>query len=327
MPHVSTERVPCCPICKSNAKQFWALAHDRLYQTTAQEFEYSKCLDCGSLYQSLRPVNPDIWKCYPNNYGPHGRSHGQKTLTKMPRWLNGIANQLADRIVGAPVFRQRISEIEENLKHTNLMLDFGCGAGKYLDRARKFGCLTVGMDFSPQALEQVRARGHRALPVEESSWEALGVGTVGFVRMNHVVEHLYDPEKVLRMIYSAISPGAILHLSTPNPNGPSAIRYRSSWFSLECPRHIVLIPPERAVLILQSLGYSQIEVLHEPIAKDIVRSWAYTLVDRGILSNNIVGGLAGDGLLNLWFGRQIVAAMKRGEATDRYHIIARKMAS
>lgn len=322
MIHLVTEEISCCPVCKGSAKEFWAAANDRLHRTTEQIFEYSRCLDCGVLYQSIRPVEEDIWKCYPIDYGPHRKNNKRKTLAKVPKWVNVFANRLAERLVGVDAFRQRIAQIEEHLKQVKMMLDFGCGSGKYLDRARKFGCITIGMDFSSHALDQVRSRGHQALPVDDSSWETLGVGTVGFVRMNHVIEHLYDPEKVLRMICRAISRGGILHLSTPNPNGPSANRYRSAWWGLECPRHIVLIPPQRMAEILESVGFSKIEIVHEPLAKDLVRSWAYTRVDRGLLSSSSVEGLAEDGLLNLWFGRMVARALKRGESTDRYHVIA-----
>lgn len=322
MVHLVTEEITCCPVCKGNSKELWATANDRLHQTTEQTFEYSRCLNCEALYQSIRPIQEDIWKCYPDNYGPHRKIHQRKTLAKVPKWLNGLANHLADRLVGVYAFRQRLVQVEEHLKQGMRMLDFGCGAGKYLDRARKFGCITIGMDFSSHALDQVRSSGHQALPVDDSSWETLGIGTVGFVRMNHVIEHLYDPEKVLRMIFRTISPGGILHLSTPNPNGPSANRYRSAWWGLECPRHIVLIPPQRMAEILESAGFSEIEIVHEPLAKDLVRSWAYTRVDRGLLSSSSVEGLAEDGLLNLWFGRIVARALKRGESTDRYHIFA-----
>lgn len=322
MVHLVTETITCCPVCKGDSKEFWATANDRLHHTTEQTFEYSRCLRCEVLYQSIRPVQEDIWKCYPNDYGPHRRMHQRKTLVKVPKWLNGFANRLANQLIGTNAFRQRIGQIEEHLKQVKSMLDFGCGAGKYLDRVRKFGCTTIGMDFSSQALDQVRSRGHQALPVENSSWETLGVGTIGFVRMNHVVEHLYDPEKMLRIIRRVISPGGVLHLSTPNPNGPSAHRYRSAWWGLECPRHIVLIPPQRMVEILESAGFCNIEILDEPLAKDLVRSWAYTRVDRGVLSSSNVEGLAEDGLLNLWFGLIFASAIKRGKSTDRYHVFA-----
>lgn len=320
---ILTERVSCCPACGSSANRFWATAHDRLHQTTSQEFEYSRCLDCHSLFQSLRPAPSEVWKCYPDSYGPHAGVRHRNTLTRLPNGFNRIANRLAERITGVARFRRNISEAEKHLKNAGTMLDFGCGSGKYLDRAKKCGCMTIGMDFSAQALEQVRNRGHKTILVDDEAWNSLGTDTIGFVRMNHVIEHLYQPEQVLKRIFSAMAPDAVLHLSTPNPVGPSATRYRAAWWGLECPRHIVLLPPERMVALLEETGFCQIQVLHEPITKDIVRSWAYTQVDRGVMTNERVEGLADDGLLNLWFSA-VRFTRKRGRGTDRYHVIARK---
>lgn len=322
MDSLITEEVKLCPICMGNSREFWAYAGDRLHQTTRQIFEYSRCLDCDVLYESLRPIQEEIWKCYPLNYGPHGYSQRQKTLIRIPKWLNDLTLKLANRVVGVPSFRREIKKIERHLKEAKRMLDFGCGAGKYLDRAKKFGCVTIGMDFSEVALDQVRARGHQGLTVEHSSWEWLGVGTIDFVRMNHVVEHLYEPRDTLTLVKRILSPSGVLHLSTPNPNGPSASNYRSAWWGLECPRHIVLIPPRQMVELLEAVGFRKIQIIHEPVAKDLVRSWANTYVDRGMLSNNRVEGFAEDGLLNLWFGIRNFAVYKKNISTDRYHVLA-----
>ena len=321
---ITLEEISSCPACGSELSELWSAAHDRLHQTTNQKFEYNRCLGCRSLYESVRPIQEDIWKCYPDNYGPYAIKNSRKTLIWSPKWFNKVTNAFSERIIGISAFRRRIGEIEGRMNQAGVMLDFGCGSGKYLDRAKKYGTKAIGMDFSKQALDQVSARGHRALPVDDSSWDALGEGVVGFVRMNHVIEHLYNPEAILRRIHRAMKPGATLHIATPNPMGPSAEIYRAAWWGLECPRHVVLISPDRVVAILRSLGFSKIEVINEPTAKDLARSWAYTLVDRNLISNEIIEGLAADGLLNLWFSWIIRNKIKRGEPTDRYHIVSVK---
>jgi SAM-dependent methyltransferase len=324
MANIALERTSCCPACNGSESEFWAFARDRLHQTTTQEFEYRKCHACGSLFQSLRPAQADVWQCYPAEYGPHGKQNSDKTWSRLPKLLNSLLNRLAEYIVGAHTFRRRLAELETHLSHAQVMLDFGCGSGKYLDRAKKFGCKGIGMDFSPQAIEQVRARGHTALMVDDESWSSIKDGSIGFVRMNHVIEHLYQPSKVLGKIHTVMSNGAILHVSTPNPAGHSATKYRSAWFGLDCPRHIVLIPPERMLTILHDIGFDQIEIIQDPHPKDLARSWAYSRMDIGRMKGQCVSSLANDGLLNLMFSWRIMLAMKQKKMVDRYHIIARK---
>ncbi|MCQ9378570.1 class I SAM-dependent methyltransferase [Methyloversatilis sp. XJ19-49] len=221
-------------------------------------------------------------------------------------------------------FANWMKSLDKQMAAAGDILDFGCGSGKYLDRARKLGCRTLGMDFSDQALAEVARRGHETMDVSDASWDKLAHRRLKFVRLNHVVEHLYRPRATLGKVFDAMDEGGIIHISTPNPAGPSAARYRSAWWGLECPRHIVLLPPAQLVKLLESLGFRSIEVMQEPVIKDMVRSWAYTRVDRGALSNDRVEGLAGDGLLNCAFALRIRRFFRESGLADRYHVIARK---
>lgn len=323
MSEVQTERASHCPACGASRSRVWASAQDRLYHTTSQVFEYSRCEACQSLFQSLRPVESQVGRCYPDQYGPYA-SVRPKARTYLPRIANKAANHLSERWLGVRGFRKSLAQVDAQLKPGAAVLDFGCGAGKYLDHARQRGCRTIGMDFSEQALREVASRGHRALPVSDDSWAALGADAITLVRMNHVIEHLYRPAEVLRQILGVMAPGGVLHLSTPNPSGVSAAKFADAWWGLECPRHIVLMPPAQARALLEQAGFTDVTVLHEPIVKDLVRSWAYRRVDAGLMPNEQVEGLVDDGLLNLRFTSAVRAWQKEHQATDRYHIIARK---
>ena len=321
---IHSEKVEVCPACGSIEATFWCRAHDRLYHTTDQTFEYRSCNACGTLYQSVRPVESEVWKCYADAYGPHSAKSKQRALFNLPVWVNRGCQKAADLILGQARFQGWIRQVEKSLVKAGDILDFGCGSGKYLDRARKLGCTTLGIDFSPKALEEVARRGHETMPVSEQTWNAIASRKLKFVRMNHVVEHLYDPLRVLRKINNAIDEGGCLHLSTPNPIGPSATRYRDAWWGLECPRHIALIPPAQLEKMLREAGFKSVTIVQEPIAKDLLRSWAFRRVDAGKLKNVDIEGLAGDGLLNLMSAIPMRFSLIRGPHGDRYHVLARK---
>jgi 2-polyprenyl-3-methyl-5-hydroxy-6-metoxy-1,4-benzoquinol methylase len=321
---IGTERTSECPACGDHRNQLWATARDRLYRSTDQEFEYSRCTDCGSLFQSLRPLESDVYRCYTSAYGPHASKHAARTLSHLPASINAMLDRLSRRIVRMDAFSKWMKSVEKKLVAAGNILDFGCGSGKYLDRARKLGCSTLGMDFSGQALAEAARRGHETLDVSEASWSLLAGRRFGFARLNHVVEHLYRPRETLSRVYDALEPQGVIHISTPNPDGPSSGSYGSAWWGLECPRHIVLIPPAQLVKLLESIGFTSIEVMQEPVVKDFVRSWAYTRVDRGALSNECVEGLAGDGLLSCLFALRFRLKMDKTGQADRYHIVARK---
>lgn len=233
-------------------------------------------------------------------------------------------NLWAKRLVGFPAFRLKMEEIDRHITASSMVLDFGCGSGRYLDKVKRMGGSGIGMDFSQQALDQISARGHDGLPVEDASWELLKAKGVDLVRMNHVVEHLFYPKDVLRQIWSVLRPGGILHIATPNPAGYSCSRFRAAWFALDCPRHVVLISPQQMKSLLQEIGFRRIEIIPDPHPKDLVRSWAYERMDRGLMEPRDITAMAFDGLLNLCFGYVLRNAMRRGAQADRYHVVAEK---
>jgi len=324
MHSIQSEKVEMCPACGKTGSAFWCAAHDRLYRTTDQPFEYRRCNECGTVFQSVRPTESEVWKCYSDAYGPHSAMLKQKSLFSLPTWLSRGCQMAADMVLGQARFRAWVKQVEKELVNAGDILDFGCGSGKYLDRARKLGCTTLGIDFSPKALDEVARRGHETMPVSDDTWNAIASRKLKFVRMNHVVEHLYDPLRVLRKIHDAMADGGYLHLSTPNPVGPSASRYGDAWWGLECPRHIALIPPAQVEKMLREAGFRSVTVVQEPIAKDLLRSWAYRRADSGRLKNVNIEGLAGDGLLNLLGAFPIRIALQLTGQGDRYHVLAVK---
>jgi SAM-dependent methyltransferase len=321
---VLTEKIADCPACGGGRSGDWCQAHDRLYHSTAQQFEYRQCLDCETVYQSLRPLESEVWKCYTKEYGPHGAKQDAGRLIPLPEPVNRFLGGLASQNPQQEAFRTWLKALEKRIAQAGSILDFGCGSGKYLDKARKLGCKTVGIDFSPVALEEAGRRGHEVMGVSEDTWARLSGRRFRFVRLNHVVEHLYQPEHTLRKIHSVMDEGATIHLATPNPKGPSATKYRSAWWGLECPRHIALIPPEQMTRILRDIGFSSIEVVQEPAPKDEARSWAYTRADRGKLEGINIEKLADDGLLNLFFTWKSRVSTSRSAQADRYHLVAVK---
>ncbi|KGM41069.1 hypothetical protein JY96_16165 [Aquabacterium sp. NJ1] len=217
-----------------------------------------------------------------------------------------------------------LATIDSKLSNAGTMADFGCGSGTYLVKARKMGCHAIGIDFSPNALAEVQAKGFQALPVSTATWQTLGSNQVGFFRMNHVIEHLYDPIDTLSHIFSALKPGGFLHIATPNPMGNSARKYRENWFGLDCPRHIMLLPPHTCKALLEARGFTNVRFIYDTHPKDIVRSWAYRLEDKyNWRPSQNVTGLASNIWLNYLAGRTVHIKSLTDDG-DRYHITAQK---
>jgi 2-polyprenyl-3-methyl-5-hydroxy-6-metoxy-1,4-benzoquinol methylase len=200
-------------------------------------------------------------------------------------------------------------------------VDFGCGSTAFLDRAAKLGWSPVGVDFTPTVVEAVRAVGHEAYLVDES-WEAIGAGTVHALRLNHVLEHLYDPWDTMRRLADLLSDGGRIHIAVPNPAGVSARWFGRDWNSFDA-RHTILYSPVQAMTFLEELGFTDVRGVHETVAKDIVRSWGYRRARQGRMPRQNVESLAGNVELNALATplAKVAAVLRRA---DRFHLFASK---
>ncbi len=335
---VQVEIILACPNCKSSHLTVWCKGFDRLHRINSQEFTYSKCNNCQLIFLSERPLEEEIYKYYPEDYGPYHASfyisNGQrqtfkkknsllkksfKTLFKISRYINPVVKK---------TFPEKFSHQFEHyyqLPHQNaIILDFGCGSDHFLNQARSRGWNTIGMDFSEKALDSVKRSGHTAvLYGSDNAWANIENNSLDFVRMNHVIEHLYHPQPVLSALHLKMKKGAILHIATPNAASISASLFKSRWRGLECPRHIMLYSPVVLERILKHTGFSANKLIFENITKDFARSLAMYEYEKGYINHSEIEKKMEDFPLasTLYIPSRIAAGLKKA---DRFHAFAVK---
>lgn len=327
--NVKREILTQCPLCASKDFKPFANSYDRLYMLSSQRFEYSSCANCGVVFQSVRPLESEIAKFYPENYGPYA-GH-DRTQAKTP-WIRSISQGI-ERIgqklnsVLRKVTRDRYQKDSKaiyKLPHANAeLLDFGCGSDAFLNRARKLGWKTTGVDFSEFAVEQAIASGHRALLLDSRAWDEIEDQSIDFIRMNHVLEHLYDPKEVMSKLFSKLKPGGRIHIAVPNPGSISALLYRRFWFSLDCPRHIMLYTPKCGTHLLEQLGFKVDKILHEPVTKDSARSAVYVLKSGRLVPHSWVESIIWNPFVEaaLYLPIRVFSSLGKGE---RIHFVCSK---
>ena len=314
---LTTETIKACPVCGGTNLAFWSVATDLWMKITTQEFTYSKCLGCKSLFMSKRPLEGDIGKLYSGDYQPYLHSKTQKSIRLIVTIDKILSRIMATFRNKGLLFKQK--KFYEEVKSSSTFVDFGCGAGKFLNGLK---CKTIGVDFSPLAIESVKKNGHSGCLVDEF-WTTYPDQSVDFLRMNHVVEHLYHPTLTLSKISKKIKPGGKLHIAVPNPEGLSAIFFKKNWYGLECPRHIILYKPATLINLLQQQGFKYFEVYQESISKDFIRSLGFLLSQWGLLQSKNVDALLELKSLDIIFGIPTFLASKFGFG-DRYQIFCTK---
>lgn len=341
MTEIRSERLTACPLCGDRRSRQVCTGRDRQFASGGEAFAYSRCRRCDVVYQSRRPTEERIAAFYPDNYGPYQTAPiAARTDAGSPpqpphfalrsfvrarakRWLLHIAGRLNSAVArrypdALPALLDRIYSPPH--PGANL-LDFGCGSPDFLDRARARGWNTLGADFAEPVVRAVRQAGHAALVCSPEMWEAIPDGSIDVVRMNHVIEHLYHPRETMARLRTKLRPGGRLHLATPNAKSLTFRLFGSRWFSLDCPRHIVLFSPGAVGRLLQRAGFARTTCYQEVLTKDLARSVGYLLQDCGRLDIAGVHAMMNrPALAACLFAPSRLSAM-RG-LSDRFHAVA-----
>jgi SAM-dependent methyltransferase len=131
-------------------------------------------------------------------------------------------SELMDRMLDEEARRTKarkiIAIVEHALGRTDLAgldaLDVGCSAGFIADELASAGARTTGVDIDEPGLARARERFGDRVDFRLARGEALPLPdeSVDLVVLNHIYEHVVDPDAVLADIHRVLRPGGVLYL-------------------------------------------------------------------------------------------------------------------
>jgi SAM-dependent methyltransferase len=100
------------------------------------------------------------------------------------------------------------------------VLDVGCGAGAFLDQARKAGLQTFGLELNPSAAEKARAKGHVIFDrlLHEVPADACP-GGFDLITLFQVLEHVPEPIAAINQAVAHLKPGGYISIAVPSKSG------------------------------------------------------------------------------------------------------------
>jgi len=140
------------------------------------------------------------------------------------------------------------------------ILELGCGAGHPLRRLRAGGFTNMhGADRNASLGDALRASGigFTACDLDE------GVAVTGCyhtILMIYVLEHLADPEGLLRACTKLLVPGGQLLVLTPNAASIGHRIFGRFWAGLHAPRHAWLHRPSTLLAAARALGFEDMSI-------------------------------------------------------------------
>jgi 2-polyprenyl-3-methyl-5-hydroxy-6-metoxy-1,4-benzoquinol methylase len=216
-----------CAICQSTNTGKLLKAFDHL---TGDEFAVFRCTQCDGAFTVPVPANLDRY--YPRSYRNY-RPGSRKIFEFMYR----LQTRRWSRAFGKP----------------GAVLEVGCGHGWMLNGLRSDGWRVFGMERN--AASARFASTQLQLPVMVGDLDALRAEpTFDLIIMHHVLEHLPDPQSILRQCAERLKSGGTLIVCVPNR---ASWQFRASgahWFHLDVPRHLTHFTPACLSHVCESAG-------------------------------------------------------------------------
>lgn len=267
-----------CIVCNSDKKkQVFKNTTDYEYGTCSN-VNFSKCLECGLIFQDPLPQKEIINTFYPENYRNYLPSNGN---------LFSILKKIQFKTLSKKILAQT-----KNSNKDVKILDVGFGNGELLLSLKESGYSNIfGTDFSNKNVQKLKSKG---INVELSDAEK-GLPFVekfDLIIMNNVIEHFLDPVKVLKNCFEKLKANGNLVLITPNTNALEYPIFKEYWAGLHIPRHTFLFDDKNIKQLGESIGFKlkRVYPVSDPGQWSI--SFQNLLQNIGFLKVNLKNGMA-----------------------------------
>lgn len=176
-----------------------------------------------------------------------------------------IERYLEDKEWWNAVYNERYDVLEKHLGgRKGSILDVGSGPGLFLAMGAKLGWRAKGVEPSLKAV--LYSKQELGLDVDNiflNEDTALSLGQFDVVHMGEVLEHLSDPDGMLKITHSLINPGGLLTLIVPNDFNPFQLILRDHvgmepWW-VAPPHHLNYFSHESLRKLVERVGF---EVVH-----------------------------------------------------------------
>jgi 2-polyprenyl-3-methyl-5-hydroxy-6-metoxy-1,4-benzoquinol methylase len=235
------------------------------------DYRLVKCSECSMGYLNPRPSPRVIGRYYSEDYEEYQPPvrHRSEWLTRIKDYLERLV--LAQRNGNPPPLRHWYQKLLATIATPwcapgvdslvglpfvgeGKLLDFGSGSGWYGHRMSQRGWKVTCMDFTSHAAQKVTERFGLPALVGTLPHPDVQPGSFDVITMGCVLEHVHEPQEVVKAAVQALRPGGLLVIAVPNLASWGFRYFGKTWWPLELPRHLLHFTPRTLRLLLQANG-------------------------------------------------------------------------
>jgi SAM-dependent methyltransferase len=226
-----------CPVCGQGNPQEWLRAPDR-FHGRQENYTLLRCPGCSLVWLSQPPAPSEMHRHYTEAYDRLISASGRNAPH---RW------------------RERKKTLAQ-YKQSGALLDLGCSSGSFLQSLPSGSWELSGIEMSAESARNAEASSGAKVFVGEVLEASFAPESFDVITCFDVLEHLYEPRKVMARVAEWLKPGGVFYVLVPNIDSAEARVFGSYWHGLELPRHLFHYSPASLKLLAESAGLEEVSL-------------------------------------------------------------------
>jgi SAM-dependent methyltransferase len=226
-----------CPICGQEGAQEWLRGPDRLHGRQ-DDYTLVRCPACSLVWLSNPPKPSEMYLHYTDAYDKLISAAGRDSHA---HW--GFRKEAVARY-----------------KQSGALLDLGCSSGSFLEFMQSESWKLYGIEMSAEVAKTAEERSHAHVFVGNILDASFPCESFDVITCFDVLEHLYEPRRVMARVGEWLKPGGIFYVLVPNVDSAEARVFGSYWHGLELPRHLFHYSPTSLKFLAESAGLEEVSL-------------------------------------------------------------------
>jgi SAM-dependent methyltransferase len=227
-----------CPVCGHAGSREWLQAPDRLHGRQ-EKYTLARCPGCSLVWLSNPPKPAEMHLHYTDAY-------------------HKLISAAGENAPGRWGFRKvAIAQY----KHAGALLDLGCSSGAFLESLKGESWRLYGIEMSAEVAKTAEARSGAHVFVGDVLEAPFRRESFDVITCFDVLEHVYEPRRVMAKVEEWLKPGGIFYVLVPNIDSAEARVFGTYWHGLELPRHLFHYSPASLRNLVKTAGLSEVSLV------------------------------------------------------------------